>query len=240
MILVKNNYSIFKYTQKILYPDILLLDALKIVSYTYYLGKDNFISKLFIKSISTTILIDLNNSDDGLLNNMKSNTRNEIRKAIKEGSEFVNNVDVMEFVHYYNEFAIQKGLTQITEKSCKKYGDNLIITGVKKGDVFLSMHASVFDIEEQYAILLYSASKRLEDEYLSKIIGASNRYLHYRDFILLRNLNCNKYDLGGIYTGDSDIAQIGIANFKKSFGGEEKKRISYRSFLFSLLFMMFK
>lgn len=226
-----------KITLKIFADKLNRADRLKFVSYNTYLG--DFIPLLFIKKISTTIVIPTQGSDDDLLAHMKSNTRNEIRKAIREGCTFEELQDIPLFVNYYNSFAEEKGLALIDNDHCYKYGESLKIFAVKKDDDIFSAHANLVDKQTKRSMLLYSASIRLTDNINRSAVGNANRFLHFKELAWFRDYGIESYDFGGIYTGEKDTAQIGIASFKRSFGGEEKKSISVYSIPYYLL-LLFK
>lgn len=232
MIIVKN--KILGISSKLyLFPiKINTKDIFKIVSYNFYLGNNKRLP--FIHHKSNTIYINLSYNNEELLKQAKSNTRNEIRKAIREDYKYENNIPILQFVTFYNTFANDKKLPKITEQHCLKYGNHLYLSAVKYNNQYLSMHATIYDIETSISRLLYSASGRLNSSADTKIIGIGNRFLHYMDFISLRDLGLLKYDFGGIYTGDKDKSQQGIAHFKASFGGEIAEINSYYSVLYYL------
>jgi hypothetical protein len=195
-------------------------NTFKIIRYSNFLGsKKPF---FFCHKKQKTILIDLEEEKDVLWKNIKNNTRNEIRRGLNGGLIFYTDVNINEFVDFYNRFAIEKGLAILTIDDCKKYGNNLYITGVLVDGKFSVMHAYICDIDESIVTLLYSASLRMNSDVDSKMIGICNRFSHYQDMLYFKNEGFKLYDWGGIYDGNKDQSQIGIAKFKKSFGGEIK------------------
>lgn len=95
---------------------------------------------------------------------MKSNTRNEIRRAEKENCLFEYNYDYKSFVPFYNEFCKSKGMEdKINEHTLEKYNRTLI-TMAKRGNTVLAMHATVINKEDKEAMLLYSCSTRLNTD----------------------------------------------------------------------------
>lgn len=218
------------------------LDAVRIVTYNNYLGVNNLKHKIkalfFFRRTSYTINLDLTRDEDQIFKDFKSNTRNEVKKAINAQCSFIDNIPIEKFVDFYNDFASKKNLQIIDGSACTKYGANIIITGVEVNNEILTMHAYFIDRQEKLVTLLYSASKRLGetcDSDLLKLIGYSNRYLHYQDIIYFKRNGCNLYDFGGVYIGDKDKSQIGIANFKKSFGGNIVQKVDYMSFLYRMV-----
>ena len=195
-------------------------NTFKVIRYSNFLGiKKPF---FFLHKKQKTILIDLEEEKDVLWKNIKNNTRNEIRRGLNEGVIFYTDVNVNEFVDFYNRFAIEKRLAILTIDDCKKYGNNLYITGALVNGKFGVMHAYICDIDEAIVTLLYSASLRMNNDVDSKMIGICNQFSHYQDMLYFKKEGFKLYDWGGIYDGNKDQAQIGIAKFKKSFGGEIK------------------
>ena len=211
-------------------------DWSRIVSYSNYLGDAN--PCMFIKKSKYTVLVPLNSSDEGLLMAAKTKTRNQIRRALKDGVVCEESNDMKEFVEYYNAFAKDKGLGVISEQTCIKYGNSLILTKAIKDGTILCYHANLLDDESRRSILLYSASLRLSENINRTLIGNANRLLHYFDFCCLRDKGMNIYDFGGIYTGDKDKAKMGIADFKQSFGGEKAPVYTYYSPLYYMLMIL--
>ena len=85
------------------------------------------------------------------------------------------------------------------------------------------MHANIIDEDNNTATLLYSASIRLSDGVDRKDIGFSNRFLHYKEFILFKQNNLRQYDFNGISIDPDDKERYAISQFKASFGGEQKE-----------------
>ena len=218
--------------------NIKLLDCIKDATYYSYLGKQKFLP--FIRKKSHTLINNLTLSDDSILLQAKSNTRNEVRRAIKDGYEYTNNITISEFVTFYNLFALEKGLPNISDKKLQKWGEHIMFSAVKKDNLILTMHAHLIDNEEKIANLLHSASCRLEASSDAKMIGISNRFLHYKDMLELKKQGIMLYDFGGVYIGTTDKARMGIAEFKKSFGGEIKVISTYYSPLAIAVFIVDK
>lgn len=233
MLAIKSRNGIFSLRLLLFARKLRLSDWFGVSSYNVFLGNTrNF---LFIKYIRHTININLQQNDDELLSMAKSNTRNEIRRAIRDDYFFRETVSIPEFIVFYNKFAIEKGLAVISDSYCVKYGDSIFITGVEWNGYTVAMHANVYDREEKIVRLLYSASLRLSEHIEVNRIGIGNRYLHYRDFIYFRDMGATVYDFGGIYIGDKDKSQIGIAQFKRSFGGEDVTTLFIYSPIYYLL-----
>jgi hypothetical protein len=183
-----------------------------------------------INDFRKTIWIDLTQTAEDILMGFKSNTRNEVRKAICEGYLVEQETNLFFFVEFYNSFAREKGLNEITLNKISKYPNVLIFKCLLNGTV-LSMHASILDKENRIVRLLYSASVRLDYRIDKKSVGLSNRLLHYSEFLTFKNLGYNIYDFGGINEDKNNIQQYNITLFKKGFGGIVKEELHLMSFI---------
>lgn len=190
-------------------------DKWRMCVYGAYTGKKSF---GFVGGKKTTIHVDLRQNDEDLLKGCKSNTRNEIRKGIKEGYtiESIDNPD--KFVTYYNDFACEKNLGRITINDLICYKNLHIYSSVFNG-VPLTMHASYGDKETGIVSLLYSASVRLHEGIDRKSVGISNRFLHYQEFLKFRDLDYKIYDFSGVCLDENKPEKFSIGQFKQSFGG---------------------
>lgn len=223
------------YTLKINARKIPFGDIFKVVNYNDYRGDESSIPYGFKKIKGTTATIDLTKCIDDILANMNSTTRNEVRRAPKEGivtEQFHNN---MSFVTYYNAFAKEKGLPTINESHLTKYGKNLMLAQARYNDHVLSMHATMIDNEEKIAGLLYSCSTRLDESVDKKMVGWANRYLHYKEFEMLKGIGMTQYEWCGVCMDPNKPERYSIGQFKLKIGGELREDLSIHSPLFSLL-----
>ena len=92
-------------------------DIFRAIHYFNYLGNGKNIPWYYFKKVGVSCVSDLTLGIDKLMAAMKSNTRNEIRRAIKEGCEFYIDDDIDAFVPYYNDFCRSKGLNDYTSKA---------------------------------------------------------------------------------------------------------------------------
>ncbi len=234
MIEIKNRF----YTQRFYATELKAGDFFKAVIYTKYMGDKTKIPFWYRQIPGHTGCQSLQMSDEELLNVMKSNTRNEVRRAIKEGCSFDIDANFDQFVSYYNRFAKEKHLASIDSGLLKKY-DRMVITSssynVGGGKITLSMHATLFSKEDRSATLMYSCSPRLEDGVDRKLIGWANRFLHYRDFILFRDMGAERYEWNGINMNPETPERYSIGKFKLGFGCEPEESIGLKTPLFILL-----
>lgn len=224
------------YTQRFFAESLPLSDIFKAVTYTQYLGAHEKIPFYYKKIYGETATLDLTKPLDVLFQDMKSNTRNEIRRAEKEGCVFEYNYDYDSFVPFYNDFCISKGLKELiyTSATLKKY-DKTIITMAKYNGLVLAMHATVVNEQDQCALLLYSCSRRLNENVDRKMIGWGNRYLHWKEFELFKKMGCTRYEWNGVCTNPEKKEVYNISQFKLSFGGNAVPSLGLRSPLFVFL-----
>lgn len=223
------------YTLKINARKIPFWDRFKVVNYNDYRGEESSIPSGYKKIKGTTATIDLTQSMDELLANMNSTTRNEVRRAQKENIVAEQVHDNAAFVSYYNAFAKEKGLPTINESHLAKYGNNLMLTQARFNEHILSMHATMIDDEEHIAGLLYSCSTRLDESVDKKMVGWANRYLHYKEFEMLKGLGMTRYEWCGVCMDPDKPERYSIGQFKLKIGGEIRKDLTLHSPLFSLL-----
>ncbi len=194
-------------------------DLFRLVLYNGYRGDKAHIPFYYHVGKGHSAETDLTQSMDGLMKLMKSNVRNEIRRAEKEGVEFAFVESLDEFVPFYNAFCKNKGLADCTSVSrMAKYGKNLILTKAMYQGKTLAMHANLIDEKSGVSLLIYSCSPRLEEGVDRRLIGWSNRYLHYKDLEYLKSLGLKIYDWSGVCTNPNNPEHT-IGEFKLSFGG---------------------
>lgn len=203
-------------------------DKLLMTCYSSFIGKKPSFMKV---KEGYTILIDLKQSEDDILMSFKSNTRNEVRRGIKDGYFFEISSNIQEFVDFYNVFAKEKSLGLITEKSLSRFGELIITKSGIDGNV-LTMHANFVDRELNKVSLLYSASVRLNENIDRKSVGISNRFLHYKELIEFKSMGLDMYDFSGVCEDENNKAEYSIGQFKKGFGGQEVPYLMVYSYPF--------
>lgn len=231
MIIAKNKIYILKINAK----TISFWDRFRVVNYNDYRGEESSIPSGFKKIYGTTATIDLTQSMDELLAKMHSTTRNEVRRAQKENIVVDIVHDNKTFVKYYNSFAKEKGLPTINETHLTKYGSSVMLVQARFNEHILSMHATMIDNEEKIAGLLYSCSTRLDESVDKKMVGWANRYLHYKEFEILKGMGMAKYEWCGVCLDPEKPDRYSIGQFKLKIGGEVRQDLTLRSPLFSLL-----
>lgn len=230
MIEVKNKY----YIQRFFATNLPRTDLFRAVTYTCYIGDKDRIPFWYKKGFGHTGSQRINLDDESILNCFKSNTRNEVRRAIKEGCEFEHDVDFNYFVEFYNRFAGEKNLPTINRSFLDKY-DRIITTCATKNGQILAMHATLFSQKDNMAMLMLSCSPRLEEGIDRRLIGWGNRFLHYRDFLFFRNMGANIYEWNGINMNPETPDRYSIGQFKLGFGCEPVESVGLQTPLFVLM-----
>ena len=226
MIEYYTNKGIFKILHKLYAEKLEILDFYRFVSYSYMRNNRN--NPLFIKKLRYTILIDLTDDNEIIFQNYKTKTRNEIRRAIKENVNFSIETNLNEFISFYNGFAIKKGQTLLSYNSLRKLKP-LIITKASQNNKVIVMHAYITDREINTVRLINSASNRLDADSNRRLIGWSNRFLHYQDMLYFKEKNIKTYDLGGTAHHTKNKDNHHIEEFKKEFGGKIIDEYFYES-----------
>ena len=230
MIEIKNRF----HTQRLFADKLPLSDLWKAVYYAGYRGDRSSIPFYYKIINGETAITDLRQTPEELLSRMKSNTRNEIRRAEREGIEFSKNVSYEEFVPLYNEFSLLKGLNdKCSIERLAKYNKTIITKASYNGQT-LAMHANVINKESKFAFLLFSCSPRLDDSVDKKMIGWGNRFLHFKELEYFKLEGIETYDWSGVCTDEND-ERYSISSFKLSFGGEVRESLVIESPLYVFL-----
>lgn len=205
-------------------------DYFRAAAYTFFQGKKPL---CFSSREGKTVQIDLTQDMETIMNGIKSNFRNEIRRASREGIVFDESMTVADFVDYYNDFADKRGLKRISQKAVTKYPKFYILTA-RYGEQVLSAHVSFTDEEDKKVFLLFSASNRLDEGIDKKMVGFANKFLHYEEFRYFKDAGYAVYDFSGFSDDPNDTEKYGIGQFKTSFGGVVVPTKHYYSPLFKL------
>lgn len=209
-------------------------DIFRAIHYFNYCGDRENVPWYYSKKVGTSCVCDLTLGIDRIMASMKSNTRNEIRRAIKEGCTFHVDDDIDAFVPYYNDFCRSKGLNDYTSKArILKYKD-ILSTRVEYNGMVLARHINILDKVGKNAFLMFSCSPRLDENADRRLIGWANKFLHYKELEFLSESGYVKYDWSGICLDKTD-ERYSIGQFKLSFGGEITHPLMLRTPLYCLL-----
>ena len=197
-----------------------MLDLFVPVMYCSYRGNKNKIPFYYKVIKGDSCYTDLTVGMDVVLASMKSNTRNEIRRAEREGCEFSTVDDMDEFIRFHNDFCASKNLPDYVNRSrLAKYGNRLLLTKVVHKGIVLAMHANIIDPVSKLALLILSSSQRLAEGVDRKMIGWGNRFLHFKELEYLKERGYETYDWSGVCLDPND-PRYSIGQFKLGFGGK--------------------
>lgn len=194
-------------------------DIFKLVCYFSYHGDIARVPWYYKRERGESAVSDLSKPIEAIVASMKANTRNEIRRAAKEGCKFDLVTKVEEFVPFYNAFCDSKGLNDRTSVARLSKYQNLLLTKVSHNGQVLAMHANVLDPVNKVALLILSGSQRLDAHADRKMIGWGNRYLHFKELEYLKSHGYKSYDWSGVVT-DPQNPLYAIGQFKLAFGGD--------------------
>jgi hypothetical protein len=171
---------------------------------------------------SSTVCIELGRQSDALFADIRKTARYEIGQVEKLGGRVrIARAEPglrRQFLVLYQEFARAKrtGVAPLDATVLRRYEPY--------ADIFMSYldeepmcgHVMLRDTALGRARLLYSASRRLENQSLARLCGSLNRHLHWQEVLFYQQAGFALYDWGGIVDNPND----GISQFKRSFGGE--------------------
>ena len=175
----------------------------------------------FLRKDFRTIHVDLRLSEQSILAAFAKNVQYEIRRAERDGVDFVVSNNVSEFVLFYNSFAYSKRRNSIKEADLNKMGQNILFTIALHGGASIVMHSYLIDNDSARVRLLHSASnfRAMKSSQDRALVGRANRFLHFRDMLYFKEAKYNLYDFGGVSIDESDEELRKINDFKKGFGG---------------------
>jgi hypothetical protein len=176
-----------------------------------------------------TLVLDLGLDEDALLAQMGKDTRSKIRRAAERDPLHVSgeaapaDADVDEFAAFYDRFAAAHSVAPAFRPRLQALArrGNLVLTAAAGDDgEVLVRHAYV--AVRGRGFMLYSGSvlAESEDSGARNLIGRANRYLHWHDIRLFKDLGFDIYDFGGLDVEERSPKTAGIARFKRGFGGE--------------------
>lgn len=184
----------------------------------------------FVKSPVHTIVIDLTQGTQDIFAAFSATTRNQIRKAQKHGMT-TEPADIEEFAAFFNAFALQLGIPELSAAELRTYADHLVIRKAVYRGVPLAMRACLVDEGLTRARDLKSGSTRLGSADASdpRMAGYANRLLHWSLIQELKQKGCGLYDFGGCVLGSSDAALASITTFKLGFSKTVVSENDFRS-----------
>lgn len=182
-------------------------------------GLSNEVS-LIARGWSQTSIVDLSKGQEAIYAGMHTNCRYKVRRAekMRDRFEIVMNTEAAraDFFSLYSTFALSKRyLPRLKPHRFNEY--------LPHADVFVLYFEGhptcgrlvLRDEESRTALMLYSATRRLEQGADTITVGLLNRYLHWHEMKTYQAAGIEKYDFGGV--GPRGVS---LSNFKMSFGGE--------------------
>jgi hypothetical protein len=176
-----------------------------------------------------TSCIDLGSSPDSILHGMSQTLRRKLRHAEKLGARvrIVRNgtTCLTEFLAMFNYFAHRKdvGVAPIKIKTLLRYAPSSDVFLAYYDDELMCGHLNLLDTQLRRERLIFSANRRFDGAETAKLCAILNSYLHWFEIQAYRAEGLLTYDLGGLSFGDN----VGIDQFKKSFGGTIRKEHTY-------------
>jgi len=174
-----------------------------------------------------TLHLELNQSCDQLLRQLKSGTRHEILRA-RNKDGLVTRIDdrptddvVERFVEFYNQ---NTHFQKINTENCKhlvqlaRLKSLTISSASNEVDGDLGFHA--YMVNGPRARLLLSVINHSNDHCERAQLGRANRMLHWQDICHFKSEGLSCYDLGGLYIKGEDHKLLQVARFKACFGGK--------------------
>ncbi len=199
--------------------------------------KLSFFSSYFQSSYSGKVLgmkrkefytthINLDKNLEEIKEEFDKGTAYEIRRAFKEKISAEVFKDKEEFIEFFNNFSKAKGI-QGTSLNYNLLEKDIVMTKALHNDQVLVMHSYIID--NNRARLYMSCSKYLEinDKAKRALLGRANRYLHFKDIEMFKNMGLRIYDFGGYSKETKDKYLLGINKFKLGFGGEIIKEYNH-------------
>ena len=180
--------------------------------------------------LQETLISDLSLSEDDLWSMTTKTVRNEINRSKREnvgvsvyrGKEISDDV-LNEFNTMYHDMYEEKGMPghYLPLNELKEYADKdaLVITTSEIEGRTVVYHSYITD--DCHSRFLQSCSEfRVADNSMRNAIGRANKYLHWNDWLYLKQCGVVEYDWGGIASYEKPN---GIDKFKMSFGGQYRK-----------------
>ena len=186
-----------------------------IIKYIQYSNNNyNYLDSFF------TLIIDLNNSEEEIRRNIRTNYIHRINQAVKIHDikvEYYNKPDISDlntFVKRYNKISDNKGYAKIKTEDLSRIKDNIVISYALYNYKIICGHLYIYD-QQRFRQLNSYIENDLDGFPISKISSKANKYLHYQDILYAKKKKFLIFDFGGIFNVDSRT--LGITIFKLGF-----------------------
>ncbi|PWU19383.1 MAG: hypothetical protein C5B50_06695 [Verrucomicrobia bacterium] len=175
-----------------------------------------------------TRLIDLTQVPEALLSQMDGFTASDIKKAQKKDGttchclELSDRQVLEDFYQFYDRFAARKNLEPANRPWLTRTAEagklDLWVARDPQG-VPLVYHVLYCEPNRVRSMHLASFHAEAAAKEAQRRTGRASRCLHWNCMLHYRESRAQMYDLGGWYSGTSDLARMGINKFKEGFGG---------------------
>ncbi len=165
----------------------------------------------------TTLVLDLTQSEEELLKNMKQKGRYNIRVATKHGVEIQEEKDVAEFYQILKKTTSRDGFSAHPESYYQKFLQQLgkntkLLIARKDGKAIAGI---ILTFAGDTATYYYGASDHEFRQYMAPYL------LQFEAMKIAKAAGYRFYDFLGIAPEDSKNHHLaGVSNFKRKFGGE--------------------
>ena len=180
-------------------------------------------------TVASSLVVDLDGSEDDILGRMKPKTRYNIGLARRKGVtvEKADSSNLADFYGLYEQTARRNGFAPCSSKQfsamfrCNfgaKDEADIVFLLARHGRDILS--GAIIGISGQHANFLYGASGNIKRNYMASSL------MHWTGMRIARQLGCRSYEMGAVSpTPDATHPFNGLHRFKVGFGG----RIELRS-----------
>jgi hypothetical protein len=182
-----------------------------------------------------TLVNDLSLPEDQLFAALSRTTRYEIRRAGARDRIHYQLIaepqhQLRAFAEFYDRFATARSITPVYRRkliaACE--AGRLRLSTVSFGGDIIVWHAYV--MSRTRVMLLHSASQfRSTDAREARArIARANKWAHWQDMLRFKAAGFRSYDWGGIFSDESQPANLGVNRFKRQFGGRPEHNYDCR------------
>ncbi|MBA4367694.1 MAG: hypothetical protein C0403_08655 [Desulfobacterium sp.] len=182
---------------------------------------------------SWTLLTDLTGTDSDLMALLHRDTREQVRRAEREGISVERyeskNIDILNnfekfYLHFANSKAEVRDALQVSIQlhmlKKKAYAGILQVSRAvgRDGEPLVYRVYIVADgrTRNHLSASLFREGQSNERRHY---VGRANRYLHWQNMLHYKHLGYSQYDMGGWYSGKDNESLLRVNRFKEAFGG---------------------
>ena len=174
-----------------------------------------------------TILIDLTHDETALWDDVKRDTRKNIRRAERDAVQvaYVPNCtdeQISEFALAYRELEIRKRLPLLDRTRLERLNQKNMLAltiATRATGESLSWHTYIIKGLRVRALNSVSHLKGLASSQERSFAGRAHRFHVWRDILFFKDQGLSVFDNGGYYDGEDPIRRS-ISVFKEEFGGK--------------------